>query len=95
MRIFCKHLTRVDHVDHLCIKCIGNTGKNHCSEVFEDNPQFLWKSRSSIGRKYSWAPPKTILLQNRRSKHLNSAIYSPYSNQNGRLSNGSDILAMT
>ena len=20
---------RVDHVDHLCLKCIGNTGKNH------------------------------------------------------------------
>ena len=55
---FCKHLTTVDHADHLCIKCVGNTSKNHCSEVFEDKLQFLWKSHSSVGRKYLWAPTK-------------------------------------
>ena len=57
----------------MCIKCVGNTGKNHCSEVFEDKLQFLWKRHSSVGRKYSWAPPKAIKLQNQRSKHFNSA----------------------
>ena len=82
-------------MDQLCKKCVGNTDKNHNSEVFEDKLQFLWKKNSSLGRKYSRAPPKTIILiQNRRSKHLNSAIYLPYSNQKGRLSNGSDIPAM-
>ena len=36
---FCKHLTTVDHVDHLCIKCVGNTGacKSHCSECLKTN----------------------------------------------------------
>ena len=54
---FCKHLATADHVDHLCIKCVGNTGKNHCSEVFEDKLQFLWKSHSSV---YSLALPKQL-----------------------------------
>ena len=28
-----------------------STGKNHCSEVFEDKLQFLCKSHSSVGSK--------------------------------------------
>ena len=69
---FCKHLTTVEHVNHLCIKCVGNTGKRHSSEVFEDKLQFLWNNHSSVGRKYSLAPPKTIILQNQWSKHLSN-----------------------
>ena len=69
--------------------------QEHCSEVFETKLQSLWKNHSSVGRKYSWAPPKAIILHNQRSKQFNSAVYLPYSNQNGRLSNGSDMPAMT
>ena len=56
----------------MCLKCIANKcGKKHCSEVFEDKLQFLWKSHLCIGKKYSQAPPKTITSQNQR---LNTVI---------------------
>ena len=51
------------------------------------------KKHSSVGRKNSWVPPKAIILQYQQLKHFNSAFYLPYSNQNGCLSNGSDISA--
>ena len=54
----------VDQYDHvvLCIKCVGKTGKNHFSEVFEDKLQFLWKSHSSICPKYSRAPSSNFRI---------------------------------
>ena len=39
----CKHLTTADHVDHLCITCIGNSGKNTVVKCVKTNCSFCAK----------------------------------------------------
>ena len=41
---FCKHLTTVDNVDHQCIKCVGNTGKNTVVKCLKTNCGFCGKA---------------------------------------------------
>ena len=43
-RWFCKRLTTVDHVDHLCIKCVGNTSKNTVVKCLKTNCSFCGKA---------------------------------------------------
>ena len=39
-----------DFVNTSLESCVDNTGKNQCSEVFEDKLQFLWKSHWAVRR---------------------------------------------
>ena len=74
--LFCKHLTAVDNVNHRCIKCVGNTGKNTAVNWLKTNcisveKPFIRRSKICMGT------AKSIFLQNQRSKHFSSAIYLP------------------
>ena len=44
MRGFCKRLTASDHVNNLCIKCVGSTDKNTVVKCLKTNSCFCGKS---------------------------------------------------